>query len=217
MSGKNLVQDLGSQYVREFLCGASFLHDNTVHYLRSVDGAVAITDSFALDAPDPVFNRVHIPISVLQGFETFKYPDLGYRQYTAGNNENVVVSLSTSRSAHRGLRLDLVRQQYLPVFNYLGTTTADSYHVLRNEQRLQLIFNPTYVPFSTAISQLLSGQIAGAAISAHVAIGISCTRSSDRAFDVYFRDRVVGRIDEKGAVHISNKVMNRHDLRKVLT
>lgn len=216
MAGKNLVQDLGAQYVREFLCGASFLHDNTVHYLRSIDGAVAITDSFALDAPDPVFSRMHIPISVLQGFETFKYPELGYRQYTATNDENVVVSLSTSRSAHRGMRLDLVRQQYLPVFNYLGTSTADSYHVLRNEQRLQLIFKPTYTPFSTAVQGLLAGRIAGAAISEHVAIGISCTRSSDRVFDVYFRDRVVGRIDADGSVHISNKVMNRYGLRKVL-
>lgn len=217
MSSKNLVQDLGYQYVREFLCGACFQVDGTVYYLRNLEETVATVDRFSLSDEESRFERAHIPATALRGFETFKYPTLGYRQYRTEGGENAVLNLHTARSAQRGLRMDLVRHQLLPVFNYLGQDIADNYHGLSFEQKLRMIFRPQFTPFSTAVRQLVRGEVAGAAINENTAVGISCTRSADRAFDIYFRDRVVGRIDEKGVTHISNKVMNRYDLQKALS
>lgn len=214
---KDLNTDLGNQYVKEFLVGACFQIDRKAYWLRGADTASLAVDAVDLDAHVPELNRERLPISALKSFSTFRYPTLGYRQVTTEEFGPVVYHLSTTRSAHRGLRFELLKQSFLPVFHYVGFGATDVTAVRADASNLKNLFAPKFTPFVSGIKKLLTGEIAGFAVNEQLAVGVSCTRSSDREYDVYFRDRVVGQVNSKGEVQFSNKVLARTDsVRSVL-
>lgn len=210
MQHKDLNTDLGNQYVREFLVGACFQIGDEAHWLRTADANVITVDSVNLKEHTPEFKRQKLPVSILKGFETFRYPKLGYRQ-TSSELGPIVFSVSTTRSAHRGLRFELLKQTFLPVFNYLGGSGMDGATIQSNASTMKNLFAPKFTPFTQGIAQLLAGEIAGFAVNEQVAVAVSCTRGGEREYDVYFRDRVVGSVSNKGSVTLSNKVLARTD------
>lgn len=215
MSKKTLAQDLGVRYVNEFLVGSCVKFGDDVAFLRMIEDDHIHADVVVNEKGG--MERKLYPLSTLKSFADLQYPALGYRQMPLQNGKNhTVVHLSSIRSAHRGLRADQIRQTNLPVFNYLGSDYADAWVNAIRGVKLNAIFKPKYTPFSAGLRQLLDGSVAGFAVNENLAVGISCTRAADRAFDVYYRERVVGSVTSNGIIHIANKVMHRHNLSKDL-
>lgn len=211
MQGKDLNTDLGNQYVREFLVGACFQIGDEAHWLRGADSTSITVHSVDLKGhASPQFKTQKLPLSILKGFETFRYPLLGYRQAKTEMGP-VVFSLSTTRSAHRGLRFELLKQTFLPVYNYVGAGATDEATIRSDAEALKNIFAPKFTSFTQGIAQLLAGEIAGFAVNHQLAVAVSCTRGTDREYDVYFRERVVGSVNNKGNVSLNNKVLARTD------
>lgn len=210
----NLRQDLGVRYIREFFVGACFRIDDTVYTLVSADEETVTVNGVCLSDNDPSWFSERLPISVLRGFETFKYPTLGYRQLHM-NGENVVFYVSTTRSAMRGLRPELLRYTLPFVYTYAGynNTLTDE---LSQPVLLKTLFAPKFTDFGTGIGLMLSGKSAGFAVSEDLAVVISCNNSINRYYDVCFRERVVGHVNDSGVVHLYNKVVERDSIKKLL-
>lgn len=215
--GKHLNEELGSRYVQEWFGNALFEVDGKLHKLHSTEEDVINVRTFKLDDPKSRKWETNVlPASALKTFEAFAHPPLGYREYQI-NGVNWVGFFATKRSAHRGLKTELLHVQGLPIFNYLRYPHNNDLYWEQNEiEQIRKLFRPTFTKYKEGLLQLQEGRVAGIAVSPQLAIGLSITTSMDRAFDVYFRNRVVGSIDMHGNMTLTNKIVERDVLRKVL-
>lgn len=211
---KHLNEELGARYVNEMFHRAIFTHDGKVCMVRMVEAGSVHVDSFVLADEKAQWQRDVYPPEVLKDFSAFAYPTLGYREFDSGFGK-FVTFISSKRSAHRGLRDESILSQPLPVFQTLGMAINETFVEMAPAQRLRAVFAPKFTDFKTGIKQLFKGEIAGFAVNEQLAVGLA-TSAQERPFEVYFRQRVVGHIDEKGSLTLSNKVINRPSLRKAL-
>jgi len=219
---KLLHEHLGAQYINEWFNDSLFVIDGNLHRLCAVDRSgtdrnkyVIHTHTFPLSSKNPRWSSARLPIEVLKDFTTFKYPKLGYRQFYQGKTGPIVVQASTVRAAYRGMRLSGVRWELLPAFKALQGTFEGFENV--NDARLaKELFAPTFVPFSVGLSQLLRNEILGFAVSEDLAIGAACVNDGQEGYNVYFRGRVVGSVDEGGTLTLTNKILQRESVRKKL-
>lgn len=218
-----LHQQLGVQYINEWFHGALFSVGTKLHRLREIgrdangEGRVVHTHSLSLTAGMPRWSADTVPLDTLVDFSTFKYPKLGYRQFRQGRIGNIVVNLNAIRAAQRGLRLDSIRHDPLPVFRALDVgMPGESYSAVNDARIAKEIFAPSYTPFSVGLHQLLKGEVAGFAVNEDLAIGIACVNDGSEGYNVYFRGRVVGTVSEGGHLTITNKILQRESLKKKL-
>lgn len=88
------IEDIGRGYANENLYGAHFIYEGKVHRLERIESHAVR----ALRLED--FGLVELPVNIITGWRTFKYPRLGYRRI----NDTVVGTVSRSpRSYTRGL------------------------------------------------------------------------------------------------------------------
>lgn len=215
MASKSLVKELGVRYIREFFSGALFEMDGNICYLRDVVDNMAHVQIIDRESATPKWKEHTFAASKLVDFSTFRYPKLGYRQFKQGKLGNVVVNLTATRNVQRGLKLELLTARNLPIFDIMEATgQIEGYESVNNARRAKEIFEPTFTPFYEGIKSLLEGDSAGFAVSEDLAVALSIETSADRGFDVYFRGRVVGNVDQDGRVNIINKILQRDSIKR---
>lgn len=219
MAGKTLNEDLSTRYVHEFFHGALFEHEGVIHKVRQVTERDIVTHKIiAMGNNRYSWDTGSLSTSVLKDFTSFKYPTLGYRQLQSQKYGPIVVYINTRRSAQRGLREDGINFEQLPVYHYL---TPNPEHPLYYDEssapaRINEIFYPTFTPWSKGLPKLLAGEIAGFAISEQLAVGLSVSTAAGRLFEIYFRGRVAGHVDENGQATLINKILMRENIHQKL-
>jgi hypothetical protein len=88
------IEDIGSDYADENLCGALFMYNGRVHRVMAIDGRSV--RAYNVDSEQDV----EIPASEVTGWRTFKYPRLGYRRI---DEHTVALVTRSPRSYTRGL------------------------------------------------------------------------------------------------------------------
>lgn len=216
----NLITELGADYVNEWFSGAFFQVNDKLHKLRDVyrgeAGMVVRTSSISLNTGAPRWVRDQVGVDVLADFSTFKYPKLGYRQYQQGKTGNIVMSVGSIRAAYRGLRDTTLKYQYLPTSQVLDQVSDGSWDDVNDARKMREIFAPRFTPFTVGVRKLLDGEVAAFAASEDLAVGIACADHSPNPFVIYFRERVVGSVDENGKTHLDNKFLQRSALQRKL-
>lgn len=211
MAAKNLHQDLGLRYIRDMYVGAVFQLEDHAYRLMHCEGNSLECDALDLNDNEASWVRRSVPLSVLKSFSTFKYPALGYRNIPDATRPGMhVMHVTSRRSAVRGLREDSLVINGLPVFdNLLAHQIVPLIHTTTRQARIRSIFKPEFLKWRQGLSRLLDGELSGFALNENVAVGIACSSGTDAAFEIYFKERVVGTVDERGNVTLRNKIVQR--------
>lgn len=220
---KLLHEQLSPQYINEWFNDSLFVVDGALHRLLSVDRSdteknkyIIRTHTFNLSAKTPKWAAGRLPLECLKDFTTFKYPKLGYRQFQQGDIGNIVVQASSIRAAQRGLRFNTLRWAPLPAYMAVLGHGLEPFEDINEARRAKEIFSPTFTPFSVGISQLLKNETLGFAVSEDLAVGVACVDDGSEGYNVYFRGRVVGTVDNSGKLTLTNKILQRESIRKKL-
>lgn len=207
----NLVQELGSGYVRDFFHNSLFVVGDRLHRLVDVTEETAVTQSIDLksaELPSRWTGGTSVPVAQLADFTAFRHPKLGYRQVSHDVIGNFVVHLSSHRSTQRGFRPELCKIMWLPIFDVFPDYCS-KWSETPHCQQAKEIFVPTFTPFAEGMQKLTSGEWLGFAMSEDIAIGMSVHNDEDRGFDIYFRGRVVGNVGKDGKANISSSILKR--------
>ena len=214
MGKKNLELELGGKYVSEMFHNALFTHDNKLCRLRFCDDKKVLVQYTDLDNPRDVWEEMYLPTDILHGFSKFQWPTLGYRQIETENGF-AVIHMTAVRSAHRGLRHEHLHYEYLPVTMRLRQL-LNVWEALPSSLAMAQVFKPKFIKFTEGLKMLLAGQTAAFAVSPHLAVCISVDQSAESAYDIYFRQKLVGTISETGEVSLHNKIVQRDTVRAAL-
>jgi hypothetical protein len=217
-----LHEQLGTQYINEWFADALFLFGGKLHRLRDINVDEANkpcvrTYSLSLTAGAPKWASDRVPMTAIEDFSTFKYPKLGYRQFRQGKIGNIVVQVSSIRAAQRGLRTSSLRLEPLPVYKAIDAGyPGEGLDNVNDARRAKEIFAPSFTPFSVGLKQLLDGTNAAFAVNEDLAVGIACVNDGSDGYNVYYRGRVVGTVDNRGNLTLTNKILQRESLKKKL-
>lgn len=216
MKGR-LIQELGQRYVDDMWRDALFVYDDRVHtYIGAESDSSIATKWVKLDGSSAKFSRGSVPASVFESMSTFAWPKLGYRNFRSKEHGHLVYYLTSTRSALRGLRESQITFDSVPV-HMINPYTNEARHALKSHEWLPEVFKPTFPALPEAVSLLTSGERGAVALSEDLAIGVSCTVAPDRAFDVYFKQRLIGSMNTDGVIEIANKIIRRGSTAKLLS
>lgn len=214
MSSKNLQQDVGSRYIREFYGNALFRMGDFVYKFVTCTDRMAEVEALDLSKPDADWTAAAIPTSSLQSFSTFKYPTLGYREVessaAATKGEKMVVFVTSRRSANRGLREEGLVWRGLPVIDRaMSILVSNTINQVARAERVRALFDPKFTKWKDGLPKLLEGAISGFALNENVAVGVSVNTGSDVDYDVYFKEKIVGQVSSQGQLTLYNKTIQR--------
>lgn len=214
MSKKNLQLELGGKYVTEMFHNALFTHDGKLCKLRHCgDNAVDVL-TVDLENPTENWNEEVLPVDVLHGFSKFQWPTLGYRQLMTDHGY-AVIHITAVRSALRGLRAEHLHYDW-PAVSKRIRPLARAWEVTPMTISMTQVFNPKFVKFTEGLALLLAGQTAMFAVNPHLMVCVSVDQSADTAYDIYFRQKLVGTIDEAGNINLFNKIVQRSSVKAAL-
>lgn len=212
----NLITELGSSYCDQFYMNALFVKDGYLHRFTGCDSSRIVTAARCpLNREGPQsWRNVNVEADFFESMHTFAWPKLGYRELKEGDTR-AVFFLTSTRSVNRGLRDDLIQAESLPAARVLGGIEADMRN-FHNTVYLPAIFAPKFTSYAEGLEKLLSGSIMGFAMSEDLAVGISCTEGMNREYDIYFRQKVIGHLNRDGTAEISNKIIKRASVGRLL-
>lgn len=211
---KNLRLELGEKYVNEFFHNALFMHDGKLCKLRLVEGTSTTVHFVDPKNPAEQWQELVIPTDTLKDFSTFQWPTLGYRQWDTEHGK-VVVHATALRTAHRGLRFENLHFGHLPVVQRL-LPLRGKFDRTSAPRILGQLFAPTFTPFTEGLKELIAGQTSCFAVNPHLAVCVSLDQSADTHYDIYYRQKIVGSVSETGEVTLTNKVVQRDNVRTAL-
>lgn len=210
-----LIADLGVRYVKEMFSTALFMHEGAVYRFRDTDGKILLADKYPL-TDEHAADQVHLPAAVLKDLSVFAQPPLGYRNIDTGKYGNAVVWLASTRTAHRGMRLESVRSILLPPYHVLPQLGM-LYEATQRHPRIKLLYAPKFYNFHNGMNMLRSGKHLGFAVNNNLAIGLSHTRNDSGLYDIYYRERVAGTVDLDGNIKVFNRVVARETIHRQLS
>lgn len=213
----NLDESLGRDYVRQMCVGAIIpIGSDEVHLLRDVEEDGYRTKVLHLAATKPRWKSAKLPFDKLTSLADFSYPKLGYRVLSSPGQGPVVVSLATRRSAMRGLRLEQIGVEYLPVYYTLVPQFYEAWHEIREEQQIEAIFRPKFHGLAEGVKSMLNGDALAFAVSEDIAVMLAHNADTNRIADIFFKNKIVGSVDVDGTVSLYNKILQRDSLRRKL-
>lgn len=213
MSNKNLVQELGANYVNGYFRGALFKDEGDIYQFLSVASGTKAS-ALKMTAAGH-WEEVVIPVSKLKGFTTFSIPKLGYRNLES-RNLKAVAQLSSTRSTKRGFRLEGVMVDYLDDYSMVYPYSDPVWEFMSSEQRTNIIYNPTFTPLKIGLQELMEGRLSSFAMSPDIAVALDTDADSDKPWAIYFKSIKVGAVDGDGVVSVNNKVVSRNAVRREL-
>lgn len=214
MSKKNLQLELGVKYVNDMFNNALFVHDGRLCRLRWCDEQQVGVQSVDLENPTENWEERALPASILDKFSKFQWPALGYRQLDTEHGK-AVVHVTAVRSALRGLRHEHLSYAYPAVSKRIRPLQM-AWETAAAPICLAQLFNPKFTKFTEGLQMILSGQTAMFAVNPNLMVCVSVDQSADTAYDIYFRQKLVGSIDEQGTVNLHNKIVQRDSVKAAL-
>lgn len=209
----HLIDDLGERYVSEYFSNAFFMHQGVLHKLQHVRNDKQV-DAYAVQGKslqiDYNFSAVRLPPEVLDSFKSFKWPKLGYRNVL--NNQGVILSgfVNSVRSTRRGLADDLLEighSQSVELYMATAGYRPD------NLNYMYQVFFPTWFTYKQAMAKLQAREAVAVALNEDLCIAYSVNADNPAiAFDVLFRERVVGGVMTDGNLVFKNKNINKMKL-----
>lgn len=213
MSEKNLVQELGRDYVTNYFNGALFRDGDDIYQFNGmITNTQGMSQKFHAGQRG-AWEEIQIPASKLKNFGTFSIPALGYRNVGIGNNETVI-RLWHSRSTRRGFRLEHVGVETVAPFDMLGDVPV--WELMDRWAQVDTVYNPKFVPLKLGIPQLLNHESIGFAVNPDTAVTLDADGDADNPWTIHYKGNKVGGIDENGVIMIRHKVVNRRDVRRTL-
>lgn len=216
MAGKNLVEELGHEYVTSYFQGAMLQSEgNLYRFVHMRSSAMALVQKFLPDgSPINGWEEVHIPASALKGFTSFSSPKLGYRNIKRGPDPHSVTYLTSQRSTRRGFRLDNIRADNLSVFNLENVEAG--WDFLDLWTKTKVVYSPEFVGLKQGLAELQAGNLLGFAVNHDIAIAIDMDIAAKFPWSIYFKGMRVGGISDTGIITIHNKIVNRQEVRSQL-
>lgn len=208
----NLLQEFGADYVNQMCVGAWVRVGDKVHYLRRASEAGYSTNSLDLTKNTDAMDVDMLPADGIKSLADFQYPKLGYREVEYGDKVRQVVQLHTRRSAMRGLRSDYLLANLLPIYNAVHPDMYSAWDDMNMARRVRAVFTPKFTGFAKGVRSLLAGESLGFAVNEDIAVTAAFASGADRAADVLFRGKVVGKVHEDGRIDLANKIANRASL-----
>ena len=209
----HLIDDLGERYVSEYFSNAFFMHQGVLHKLQHVRNDKQV-DAYAVQGKslqiDYNFSAVRLPPEVLDSFKRFKWPKLGYRNVL--NNQGVILSgfVNSVRSTRRGLSDDLLEighSQSVELYMATAGYRPD------NLNYMYQVFFPTWFTYKQAMAKLQAREAVAVALNEDLCIAYSVNADDPAiAFDILFRERVVGSVMADGNLVFKNKNINKMKL-----
>lgn len=214
----NLVQELGSGYVRDFFHNSTFMMGDRIYRLVDAtdDNITAQYISLTSKEPPVRWNTgVTVPTKDVPDFTAFKHPKLGYRQVDHEKFGKFVIHFTSTRSTQRGFRHETCKMMWLPIYD-LFPDWNDGWTSIPHCHQAKHMFVPEFTPFTVGMQKLIAGEWLGFAMSEDVAVGMSVHREENRGFDIYFRGRVVGNVGMDGKANIASSILKRESIKSKL-
>ena len=209
---KPLTEDLGESYMNEFFRGSLFRKDNKVCMIQSCSDKEIVVRTINSEDKEYVWVTEALPSSILTSFKDVAWPKLGYRNYKHTMLGNVVSFISSQRTVLRGIRVDHLDYNPLPVCNSCGVVTFSGAGAGSDKYRLVQLFFPSFYTYKEGMNKIKENKIPAFALNEDVAIGLSLEPGSDRFCDIHFRNKIVGNISTSGQIMIANKVMKKRNI-----
>ena len=209
----HLIDDLGERYVTEYFSNAFFMHQGTLHKLQQVRNDKQV-DAYAVQGKslqnEYNFSNVRLPPEVLDSFKSFKWPKLGYRNVL--NNQGIILAgfVNSVRSTRRGLSDELLEINHSQGVDLYQATAG---YRPNNLNYMYQIFFPTWFSYKQAMSKLQAREAVAVALNEDLCIAYTVNADdADVAFDILFRERVVGNVMTDGSLVFKNKNINKMKL-----
>ena len=209
----HLIDDLGERYVTEYFINAFFMHQGTLHKLQQVRNDKQV-DAYAVQGKslqnEYNFSNVRLPPEVLDSFKSFKWPKLGYRNVL--NNRGIILAgfVNSVRSTRRGLSDELLEINHSQGVDLYQATAG---YRPNNLNYMYQIFFPTWFSYKQAMSKLQAREAVAIALNEDLCIAYTVNADdADVAFDILFRERVVGNVMTDGSLVFKNKNINKMKL-----
>ena len=209
----HLIDDLGERYVTEYFSNAFFMHQGTLHKLQQVRNDKQV-DAYAVQGKslqnEYNFSNVRLPPEVLDSFKSFKWPKLGYRNVL--NHQGIILAgfVNSVRSTRRGLSdelLEINHSQGVDLYRATAGYRPD------NLNYMYQIFFPTWFSYKQAMSKLQAREAVAIALNEDLCIAYTVNADdADVAFDILFRECVVGNVMTDGSLVFKNKNINKMKL-----
>lgn len=209
----HLIDDLGERYVTEYFSNAFFMHQGTLHKLQQVRNDQQV-DAYAVGGKS-LQNEYHLvnarlPPEVLDSFKSFKWPKLGYRNVL--NSQGIILAgfVNSVRSTRRGLSdelLEINHSQGVDLYQATAGYRPDNLNYMFQ------VFFPTWFTYKQAIAKLQAREAVAVALNEDLCIAYSVNADdAGVAFDILFRERVVGNVMTDGSLVFKNKNINKMKL-----
>jgi hypothetical protein len=143
----------------------------------------------------PTTTAVAIDPEFFTDMGVFATPPLGWR--VAGNGRFLVYMQRNNASFHRGTCIDNISISHHEItrwFEQNGGINMDYY--TRHSTLCKMVMQPEYVSLAEGLSLIQKGKIVSFAVNELMAV----VPAEDGVYDVLFREKKVGTVDENGSV-----------------
>lgn len=193
----NLIKDLGVPYCNENLIGSLLFVEGVPHIINEITQRGISTTSFKGQISKPVLANVNLPVTILdKGFESLKYPRLGYRSAAKGK---VLMELELIPNFKRGLRPDSLQVTFPAPITFLADKLAiDLNHYTRDNVKPLIVASEDYMSMQDGLAAIRKGDIYTFAVSHELAVIPAAIEGG--YLEIVYRGRTVGEIAASGKV-----------------
>lgn len=216
----SLAKQLTPEYMDNFYRGAYFLHFDmeaekqfVCQYSGHMDTTRLLTLAFPMDSITPEWNKKIIRSDSIKSMDDFGWPRLGYRQIEYDGYGSLATYITLRRSAHRGMRNDLLQYSSLP-FDMTRNTNHPA-HVFPDPFIVQSIFNPKFPSFPEAVQSIREANKGAVALSESVALGIPVFSECDDGLEIYYKQNTIGHVNKYNEAVIESKLAKRASTSKI--
>lgn len=194
----SLIDDLGANYFNDMCVNALFMKDEKLHKVDHCDSHSVI----CLQYEDVGTRVVTVNRDFFTGWKVFEYPVLGYRRF----NEHLIGFIQRRQSTRRGLRVDAMNVQLTPCSNLLQQMGVVP--MFDNDSKARAAMLPRFDNFDEDLPRLLSGELSGLILSDGIVIEPDVNGNKASGYNVFLRQHIIGKMDDKGKISWESKEMN---------
>lgn len=192
----SLIAQLGMDQFLTKYSGSFFMHEGLPCFVTGSnrDGNVK-ADKIGGTINKPVTTQVVIDPEFFTDMGVFATPALGWR--VAGNGRYLVYMQRNNGSFHRGTCIDNITFNYHEMTTWFAQNNGlNMEYYSRNAAICKLVMEPVYLPLTEGLALIQKGKIVSFAVNELMAI----VPSENGLYDVLFREKKVGTVDDNGSV-----------------
>lgn len=200
MAHGKLVHDLGPRYFFDRLRGSYFVYDNIVAQLHDWAGE----ETFVATTAN---GRVNVPSAFFSGYDSFKWPEMGYRKLGQDYAGRLVKAGGSA-----GIRQGSITVNYSPLTDSLlreGLINRPTEWAL-----IQAAFLPQFDSLED-FPAMFAGDRACLVLSGKLMVEPTSRNSRDE-YDVMYRGNIIGSITPNMQIAASTQGKNREIIRSIL-